>query len=93
MAMVRISPMEVHVGCDWFTGRPETVRLGGETVPVVRVARVRQESAAYPEAVGPRTLFEIDTPEARLAVTFEHRGRRWLLDGLDRDRQPELRAA
>jgi hypothetical protein len=37
-------------------------------------------------AAGPRTVFEVDTPRARLALTFEHRTRRWTIDGLDEDR-------
>jgi hypothetical protein len=85
MAMVRISPMKVEVGCDWLTGRPRSVRLGDELMPVTRLARVREEAAAYPAAEGPRTLFELETPSARLALAYEHRRRRWLLQGLDPD--------
>ena len=32
---------------------------------------------------GPRTLFEVDTPRARLSLTFQHRSRRWTVTGLD----------
>ncbi len=83
MAMVRITPIQVEVACDRLNGRPRSVRLARDTVPILGVARVRNESAAYPAGSGPRTLFEIETPDARLALTFEHRGRRWLLEGLD----------
>ncbi|MDQ3871928.1 MAG: hypothetical protein M3301_09995 [Chloroflexota bacterium] len=83
MAMVRITPIQVDVACDSSSGRPQWIRLAREAVPVLRVARVRDEAAAYPAGSGPRTLFEIQTPDARLALTFEHRGRRWLLEGLD----------
>lgn len=83
MAMVRITPIQVEVACDRLNGRPRSIRLAREAVPVVGVARVRNESAAYPAGSGPRTLFEIQTPSARLALTFEHRRRRWLLEGLD----------
>jgi hypothetical protein len=84
MAMVRISPIPVEVACDRLNGRPRSIRLARDTVPVVGVARVRNELAAYPAGSGPRTLFEIQTPDARLALSFEHRRRRWLLEGLDR---------
>ncbi len=83
MAMVRITPIQVEVACDRLNGRPRSIRLARDTVPILGVARVRNESAAYPAGSGPRTLFEIDTRDARLALTFEHRRRRWLLEGLD----------
>lgn len=88
MAMVRITPTEIAVGCDPFTGRPRSVRMGADRQRVVRIERVRDESAAYPVAVGPRTLFDIRTPAARLRLAFEHRSRRWLIEGLDTE--PEM---
>ncbi|MBA3959713.1 MAG: hypothetical protein H0X60_04895 [Chloroflexi bacterium] len=89
--MVRITPTEIAVGCDPFTGRPRSVRMGADLQRVVRIERVRDESAAYPVAVGPRTLFDIRTPAARLRLAFEHRSRRWLIEGLDTE--PEMLAA
>jgi hypothetical protein len=83
MAMMRITPMPVRVSCDWISGQPRAVQLGEERMPVTNVARVRNESAAYPAAVGPRTRFEVLTPSARLALTYEHRRRRWVVDGVD----------
>lgn len=91
MAMVRITPTEIAVGCDPFTGRPRTVRMGADLQRIVRIERVRNESAAYPVAVGPRTLFDIRTPAALLRLAFEHRSRRWLVEGLDTE--PDLLAA
>ena len=91
MAMVRITPTEIAVGCDPFTGRPRSVRMGADLQRVVRIERVRDESAAYPVAVGPRTLFDIRTPATRLRLAFEHRSRRWLIEGLDTE--PEMLAA
>ncbi len=91
MAMVRITPTEIAVGCDPFTGRPRSVRMGADLQRVVRIERVRDESAAYPAAVGPRTLFDIRTPAARLRLAFEHRSRRWLIEGLDTE--PEMLSA
>jgi hypothetical protein len=47
------------------------------------VAAVRDESSAYPVVVGPRTIFEVETPLARLTLSFRHRSRSWAIEGLD----------
>jgi hypothetical protein len=68
------------VRCDPFSGTPRAVRLGDEHVPVLSIERIREESAAYPAEIGPRTLFVVRTPRTRLRLTFEHRSRRWSVD-------------
>lgn len=83
MAMVRIPPTEIVVGCDPFTGRPRTVRMGSQNMPVARIDRVRDESAAYPAALGPRTIFDVRAAGKSLRVAFQHRSRRWVVEGLD----------
>src|SRR3990172_7215714 len=83
MAMVRISPLEVHVRTDWFDGRPRSIRIAQATVPVVAVEAVREESAAYPAATGPRTLFPVLTPPYPLPC--EHGRRRWFVEALAPD--------
>jgi len=83
MAMVRITPMEVHVRCGWFDGRPRSIRMADSSVPVVRVERIRDESRGYPAGSGPRTIFEVRTPDTRIALTYQHRRRRWVIDGID----------
>jgi len=83
MAMVRITPTFVDVGCDPFTGTPRTVRIGPEVQPVVRIERVRDESAAYRPEVGPRTVFDVRTPDSRLRLAYGHRSRRWVVEGID----------
>ena len=93
MSLIAISPLAVDVRCDWFTGRPRAIRLADEQLPVLAVARVRQESAAYPVAIGPRTSFEVETPTARLVISFLHRSRRWVVDALVERDGPALRAA
>jgi hypothetical protein len=50
---------------------------------VIEIAQVRDELAAYPIELGPRRIFEVRTPDARLRLAFEKRGRRWLLEGLE----------
>ena len=93
MSMVRISPLEVQVRCDWFDGRPRAVRIVGEDLPVLAVTRIRQEAAAYRLDVGPRTCFEVTTPSVRLELVFRHRDRRWLVEGVDAVGEIDLRGA
>jgi hypothetical protein len=83
MAMIRITPLEVRVRTDWFDGRPRSIRIDRATVPVLAVEAVRRESAAHPIQTGPRTLFRVRTPEARYALSYEHRRRRWLVEALE----------
>ena len=85
MAFIRVDPVEVRVRTDWWSGRPREIRWGGQRLPVLRLEVVREEAAAYPVITGPRTLFEVDTPSARLALAFQHRSRRWTVTGLDRE--------
>jgi hypothetical protein len=86
MAMIRVQPVAVRVRTDWFDGRPREITWGAERLEVVKVAAVRQETSAYDVTVGPRTVFEVDTPRARLALVFGHRSRTWTIDGLDEAR-------
>jgi hypothetical protein len=85
MAMMQVTRTQVQVRCGWIDGRPRSIRVADEELPVVRIDQVREESAAYPVALGPRTIFEVSTADARLRLAFEHRRRRWMLEGLDRD--------
>jgi len=87
MAFIRVDPIEVQVRTNWFSGRPREVTWGHERLLVTRLAVVREEAAAYPVITGPRTLFEVDTPRARLSLTFLHRSRRWTVTGLDSTRR------
>jgi hypothetical protein len=83
MAMIRVEPVPLRVRTDWFDGWPRLVEWGAERLPVLAVAAVRDETAAYRTATGPRTLFEVETPKARLAISFSYRSRRWTLEGVD----------
>ena len=83
MAMVRVAPVTVQVRTDWFRGVPKEITWGEERIPVTRLVAVRDERSAYPAITGPRTIFEVDTPSLRLALTFLHRSRRWSISGLD----------
>jgi hypothetical protein len=83
MAMVRVAPVNVAVRTDWFRGTPREIKWGEDRLPITRVVAVRDERSAYPAITGPRTLFEVDTPTYRLALTYRHRSRRWTIEGLD----------
>jgi hypothetical protein len=83
MAMVRVEPVEVSVRADWFDGRPREVTLDGRRLRVLEVVGVRNESAAFPVVTGPRTLFEVETADARLQLAFRHRSRRWTVERMD----------
>lgn len=83
MAIVRVTPTEVEVSCGIFDGRPRSIRVAREKVPVIEIAQVRDELAAYPVDRGPRRIFDVRTPDARLRLAYERRRRRWLLEGLE----------
>jgi hypothetical protein len=83
MAMIRVAPVKVQVRTDWLSGTPKEITWGEDRLPVTRLVAVRDERSAFPAITGPRTLFEVDTPGAHLALTYLHRSKRWTIDGLD----------
>lgn len=88
MAMIRVEPVQVRVRTGWLDGRPREITWGEERMPVTRLTAVREEAAAFPVITGPRTMFEVETPRARLALTYLHRSRRWTITALDEERRP-----
>jgi hypothetical protein len=83
MAIVRVTPTQVEVSCGLFDGRPRAIHLDHERVPVIQIDQVRDELAAYPIERGPRRIFDVRTPDARLRLAYERGRRRWLLEGLE----------
>jgi hypothetical protein len=83
MAIVRVTPTQVDVSTGLFDGRPRAIRMAHERVPVIEIANVRDELAAYPVERGPRRIYEVRTPDATLRLSFEKRRRRWVLEGLE----------
>jgi hypothetical protein len=83
MAMIRVEPVNVQVRTSWLDGKPKELLWAGQRVAVVDVVGVRSETAAYPVIIGPRTVFEVQTPLARLTLAYRHRSRRWTIEGLD----------
>ena len=83
MAMMRVEPVEVRVRTSWFDGRPRELEWAGRRVPIVEVVGVRDETSAFPVVIGPRTVFDIQTPGARMKLAYRHRSRRWTIEELD----------
>jgi hypothetical protein len=81
--MITTAPTVVRVRCGWLDGRPRAIWLAEEELPILEIEQIRDESAAYPVERGPRTIFDVRTPDARLRLTYQHRRRRWLLEALD----------
>jgi hypothetical protein len=88
MAIVRMEPVDVSVRAGWIDGTPREITWGQVRLPVTRLTAVRRELAAYRVDLGPRTVFEVETPAARLALSFQHRSRRWTVDGIDNEIGP-----
>ena len=83
MAMIRVEPVQVQVRADWFDGRPREITWNARRLPVTEVVAVREETAAFPVVVGPRTIFEVETPVARMKLSYRHRARRWAIEEID----------
>ncbi len=83
MAIVRMEPVNVQVKANWIDGTPREITWGEVRLPVTRLNAVRRETSAFRASVGPRTVFEIDTPGVRLVLSFQHRSRRWTVEGVD----------
>lgn len=88
MAMVRVEPVRVDVRTDWLQGVPREITWGRDRLPVTRVVAVRDERAAYPVVTGPRVVFEVETPRARVVLSYRQRSRRWSIEGLDEHAPP-----
>ena len=84
MAMTQVDPVPVRVRTGWFDGRPREITMAGRRLPVLGMTIVRDETSAYPVATGPRIVFEVETPSARLTLSYRPRGRRWAVEGMDR---------
>ena len=93
MSMFQSAGNQITVACDVWTGRPRAVRMGAEEQPVLAIERIRDESSAYRAQRGPRTIFVVRTADARMQLSFEHRPRRWVLDGMEARTGRLLRAA
>ena len=88
MAFIRVEPVQVQRPDRLVQRSPPRDHLGRRATARSPISTaIREEAAAYPVITGPRTLFEVETPRARLSLTFQHRSRRWTVTGLD-DHRP-----
>ena len=87
MAVIRVQPVQVRVRTDWLSGRPREITWGDQRLTITHLTAVREEAAAYPVITGPRTLFEVETPRARMSLAFQHRSRRWTVTGYDEEQR------
>ncbi|MEO7663720.1 MAG: hypothetical protein ABIV26_01230 [Candidatus Limnocylindrales bacterium] len=85
--MIRVEPVIVQVRADWFDGRPREITWNAQRLPITQVVGIRDETSAFPVVVGPRTIFEVETPFARLTLSYRHRTRRWSIEGMDERRR------
>ena len=83
MAMIRVAPVKVQVRTDWLDGTPKESPGARSACRSPGSSRSAMSGPPIPAITGPRTLFEVDTPGARLALTYLHRSQRWTIDGLD----------
>ena len=74
-------------------GRPREIRVAGERLAVTALESVRDETAAYPVAVGPRRVFITQASDRRrYRLVHSLRDRRWTVEELAAIR-PELAVA
>jgi hypothetical protein len=83
MALTRITPTSARVSWDRRHGRPSSVRVAGRQLTVTRLDAVRDETAAYPAARGPRITYLVETDGGQASLVFDGRRRRWFVDALD----------
>lgn len=81
------------VSVDRVSGRPREIRFGGEQLPVMALVSVREERAAYPYGVGPRTVFVVITREGRYRLTQRHLDGTWVVEEMGRADAGYARAA
>ena len=63
-------------------GRPCEIRADGERLSVTALESVRHETAAYPLATGPRTVFVVNAADRRFRLVYQLRDRRWTVEPL-----------
>ena len=74
-------------------GRPREIRTDGQRLAVTALESVRDETAAYPVATGPRTVFVVSVAERRYRLIHLLRSRRWMVEELGAPRSALAHAA
>jgi hypothetical protein len=83
MAMQPISPVSVAVTAHWRTGAPTAVAFEGISRKVTQVLALRREYGVFSASEGPRTLWEIETEDAALVLSFSRRTGAWSIQAFD----------
>jgi hypothetical protein len=83
MAMQQIAPVPVTVTAHWRTGAPTAVAFEGIVRKVTRVLALRREHGVYRAESGPRTLWELETDDAALVLSFSRRSGAWCIEAYD----------
>ena len=83
MAMVRVAPVTVQVRTDWVNGIPREITWGEDRLPVTRLVSVRDEGRPTRPSPGRARCSRSTRRSLRLALTYQHRSRRWTIEGLD----------
>ncbi|RLT31140.1 MAG: hypothetical protein DWI65_02335 [Candidatus Limnocylindrus sp. ZSMar2m-chloro-G89] len=83
MAMQQIASVAVKVTAHWRTGAPTAVAFEGIVRKVTKVLALRREYGAYRAESGPRTLWELETEDAALVLSFSRRSGAWSIEAFD----------
>ncbi len=81
MFNLTVSPSRVSVDA---AGRPLEIREGGRRLTVTALEAVRDETAAYPVASGPRTVFVVRAAQRRYRLVHLLRDGHWTVEELGR---------
>jgi hypothetical protein len=83
MALTKVSPIPARVRWDRRLARPQSFQLGDRQLTVRGLEAVRDETAAYPAARGPRITFLVETDAGQASLVFDGVRRRWFVEALD----------
>jgi hypothetical protein len=92
IAMFNLSATDPRVDVD-AGGRPRSIRATGQRHAVSAIESVRDETAAYPIASGPRTVFVVKAAGRRYRLVHLLRHRRWTVERVEDTGTPLTRAA
>ena len=83
MALTKVTPIPARVRWDRQRARPLLVQMGDRQLTVRGLEAVRDETAAYPAARGPRITFLVETDAGQASLVFDGLRRRWFVEALD----------
>ena len=83
MFQISHNSSSITVSVDGTSGRPREIRAHGERIAVSVLEVVRDETAAYPVASGPRTVFVVRAGTRRFRLVHLTRDRRWTAEELE----------